>query len=99
MLEYSGTLLHGLRAMGLHDVFDALGRITVDPDYRGAVEWLGAPWGHAVAPSTPVQDYRRHVRAGSTTSRPSLASTRSGGPGFSPSEMALPNHPTWRTSS
>jgi hypothetical protein len=22
MLEYSGTLLHGMRKMGLHDVFD-----------------------------------------------------------------------------
>ena len=39
------------------------GRITCNPDYRRAVEWLGAPWGHAVAPSTPVQDYRLHVRA------------------------------------
>ena len=31
--------------------------------YRQAVEWLGCPWGHAVAPSTPVQDFRLHVRA------------------------------------
>ena len=31
--------------------------------YRRCVEWLGAPWGHAVAPSTPVQDYRLHVQA------------------------------------
>ena len=28
MLEYSGTLFHGLRDMGLHDVFDNLQRIT-----------------------------------------------------------------------
>ena len=28
MLEYSGTLLHGMRQMGLHDVFDALRRVT-----------------------------------------------------------------------
>ncbi len=48
MLEYSGTLLHGLRHMGLIDVFDNLKRITCDPKYRGAVEWLGCPWGHAV---------------------------------------------------
>jgi hypothetical protein len=49
MLEYSGTLLHGLRRMGLDDVFDALRPLTCDPDMRHAVEWLGCPWGHAVA--------------------------------------------------
>ena len=49
--------------MGLHDVFDSLKRITCDHRYRHAVEWLGCPWGHAVAPSTPVQDYRLHVKA------------------------------------
>ena len=63
MLDYSGTLLHGLRAMGLDDVFDNLKRITLDPAYRRSVEWLGTAWGHAVAPSTPVQDFRLHVRA------------------------------------
>src|SRR6266705_5963032 len=30
MLDYSGCLLHGLRAMGLNDVFDNLNRITLD---------------------------------------------------------------------
>ncbi len=34
-----------------------------DPAYAGAVEWLGTAWGHAVAPSTPAQDFRLHVRA------------------------------------
>jgi hypothetical protein len=34
-----------------------------DPGYRWAVEWLGCPWGHCVAPSMPVQDFRLHVRA------------------------------------
>jgi hypothetical protein len=63
MLEYSGTLLHGLRRAGLDDVVDALGPLTWDPNLREAVEWLGCPWGHAVAPSTPVQDYRLQVRA------------------------------------
>ena len=63
MLEYSGTLFHGLRKMGLDDVFDTLKGVTCNPDYWNAVEWLGAPWGHAVAPSTPVQDYRLHVKA------------------------------------
>jgi hypothetical protein len=94
MLEYSGTLLHGLREMGADDVLDALRTITLDPRYRGAVEWLGSPWGHAVAPSTPVQDYRLHVRAwqqhfAALFGLEALTRVR----GFSPSEMALPNHP------
>jgi len=63
MLDYSGCLLHGLRQMGLHDVIDSLRTITCDPTYRRCVEWLGSAWGHPVAPSTPVQDYRLHVRA------------------------------------
>ncbi len=94
MLEYSGTLLHGLRQMGLDDVFDHLKKITLEPRYRHAVEWLGCPWGHAVAPSTPVQDYRLHVLAwqhhfAAIFGLEALSRVR----GFSPSEMALPNHP------
>jgi Glycosyl hydrolase family 57 len=94
MLEYSGTLLHGLRRMGLDDVFDALRPLTCGPDLRQAVEWLGCPWGHAVAPSTPVQDYRLHVRAwqhhfAAIFGLEALGRVR----GFSPAEMALPNHP------
>ncbi|GAB4267615.1 MAG: glycoside hydrolase [Methylomicrobium sp.] len=94
MLEYSGTLFHGLRKMGLHDVFDTLKTITCNPDYQFAAEWLGAPWGHAVAPSTPVQDFRLHVLAwqqhfAAIFGWEALERVR----GFSPSEMALPNHP------
>jgi hypothetical protein len=94
MLEYSGTLLHGLRHMGLDDVFDALRPLARDPDLCQAVEWLGCPWGHAVAPSTPVQDYRLHVRAwqhhfAAIFGLEALGRVR----GFSPAEMALPNHP------
>jgi hypothetical protein len=94
MLEYSGTLFHGLRHMGLHDVFDTLKRVTCDPRYRYAVEWLGMPWGHAVAPSTPAQDFRLHVKAfqhhfAGIFGLEALERVR----GFSPSEMALPNHP------
>jgi hypothetical protein len=94
MLEYSGTLLEGLRRMGAGDVLEALERLTRDPSVRHAVEWLGCPWGHAVAPSTPVQDYRLHVRAwqhhfAAIFGLEALGRVR----GFSPSEMALPNHP------
>jgi len=94
MLEYSGTLFHGLRQMGRNDVLDALKGITRNPDFNLAVEWLGMPWGHAVAPSTPVQDYRLHVRAwqhhfAAIFGWEALERVR----GFSPSEMALPNHP------
>ena len=94
MLDYSGCLLHGLIAMGLDDVFDSLKRITLDPAYRRSVEWLGTAWGHAVAPSTPVQDFRLHVRAwqhhfAAIFGLEALSRVR----GFSPPEMALPNHP------
>jgi hypothetical protein len=94
MLEYSGTLLHGLRKMGLDDVIDSLKTITCNPDYAWTTEWLGMPWGHPVAPSTPVQDYRLHVRAwqhhfAAIFGWEALERVR----GFSPSEMALPNHP------
>lgn len=94
MLEYSGTLLYGLRQMGLNDVIDNLKRITMDPNYLHAVEWLGCPWGHAVAPSTPYQDFRLHVKAwqhnfAGIFGLDALERVR----GFSPSEMALPNHP------
>ena len=94
MLDYSGCLLHGLRRMGLHDVFENLKRITLHPAYRNAVEWLGCTWGHAVAPSTPVQDYRLHVTAwqhhfAAIFGTEALSRVK----GFSPAEMALPNHP------
>src|SRR3974390_930874 len=39
-LDYSGALLHGLWKMGLHDVFASLRRITCEPRYSAAVEWL-----------------------------------------------------------
>lgn len=94
MLEYSGCLLYGLQLMGAQDVIDALHNITTNPDYSPCVEWLGAPWGHAVAPSTPMQDFRLHVKAWqnhfvSLFGIEALKEVK----GFSPSEMALPNHP------
>ena len=94
MLDYSGTLLHGMRQMGLGEVFDALGYLTRDGRARQTTEWLGSTWGHAVAPSTPVQDYRLHVRAwqhyfAAIFGLEALGRIR----GFSPAEMALPNQP------
>jgi len=94
MLEYTGCLFHGLRKMGSSDLFDALRDITVNPEYRHCAEWLGCPWGHAVAPSTPVQDYKLHVLAwqhhfASLFGLEALERVK----GFSPSEMALPNQP------
>jgi len=94
MLDYSGCLLHGLRLMGLDDVINSLRTITCEPAYQRCVEWLGSAWGHPVAPSTPVQDYRLHVRAwqhffAAIFGFEALGRVR----GFSPSEMALPNHP------
>lgn len=94
MLDYSGTLLYGMRQMGLDDVFEALEYLTHDRRARRAAEWLGSAWGHAVAPSTPVQDYRLHVSAwqhhfASIFGLEALGRVR----GFSPAEMGLPNHP------
>jgi hypothetical protein len=94
MLDYSGTLLHGMLKMGLDDVFDNLRKITNETVYNNCVEWLGSAWGHPVAPSTPVQDYRLHVNAwlhffASIFGTEAVSRIR----GFSPSEMALPNHP------
>ena len=94
MLEYSGTLLYGLQVMGAEDVLGALSLLACDRDCRRRVEWLGCTWGHAVAPSTPVADYRLQVRTwqhhfASLFGGEALQRVR----GFSPAEMALPNHP------
>lgn len=94
MLDYSGALLYGLRQMGFDDVFDNLKRLTLEPRFQPAVEWLGSTWGHALAPITPVQDFRLHVRAwqhhfAAIFGLEALSRVR----GFSLAEMALPNHP------
>ena len=95
MLEYSGTLLHGLRQMGLNDVFDNLKRITCDHRYRAGGRMAGLPPG-----ATRWRRPRRcrisgcTCRPGSTTSRRSSAWRRwAACAGSRPPEMALPNHP------
>jgi len=94
MLDYSGTLLYGLRKMGLNDVFDALMPLATQQELQPAAEWLGTAWGHAVAPSTPPQDFRLHVKAwqhhfAAIFGLEAVGRVR----GFSPPEMALPNQP------
>jgi hypothetical protein len=94
MLDYSGTLLWGLRQMGRGDILDNLKRITCDPRYQPYVEWLGTMWGHAVAPSTPIPDLKLQILAwqhhfAAIFGWDALARVK----GFSPPEMALPNHP------
>lgn len=110
MLDYSGCLLHGLcvmehevgsprkafshRERSGRNIIETLRTVTSDPAYGRCIEWLGVPWGHPVASSTPVQDYRLHVRAwqhffAALFGFEALSRVR----GFSPSEMELPNHP------
>lgn len=94
MLDYSGNLLWGLRQMGRDDVLDNLKRITCDSTYQPYVEWLGTMWGHAVVPSTPIQDIKLHILAwqqhfAAIFGWEALARVK----GFSPPEMHLPNHP------
>jgi len=94
MLDYSGNLLWGLRQMGRGDVLDNLKRITCDPAYQAYIEWLGTMWSHAVVPSTPIPDIKLHIQAwqhhfAAIFGWEALARVK----GFSPPEMALPNHP------
>jgi hypothetical protein len=94
MLDYSGTLLWGFQQMGRHDILDKLRQITCDRTYQPYVEWLGTMWGHAVVPSTPIPDFKLHIRAwqhhfAALFGLEALARVK----GFSPPEMHLPNHP------
>ena len=94
MLDYSGTLLFGLRQMGRGDILENLKTVVNDARYWPCVEWLGTLWGHPVAPSTPVPDLRLHMRAwqhhfAAVFGWDALRRVR----GFSPPEMHLPNHP------
>lgn len=94
MLDYSGNLLWGIEQMGRHDILEALRFLACDPSMAPHVEWLGSFWSHAVAPSTPIPDlklqilaWQHHVAA--LFGDAALQRVK----GFSPPEMALPNHP------
>lgn len=94
MLDYSGELLFGLRKMGRGDVLERLRNITCEPGMRRYAEWLGTMWGHSVASSTPIPDFKLHMRAwqqhfAAVYGWDQLSRVR----GFSPPEMHLPNHP------
>jgi hypothetical protein len=94
MLDYSGTLLFGLRQMGRGDILENLKTVVDDARYWPCVEWLGNFWGHSVAASTPVPDLILHMRAwqhhfAAIFGWDALGRVR----GFSPPEMNLPNHP------
>ena len=83
MLEYSGCLLHGLRQMGLHDVFEVLQRITCEPDYRSCVEWLGAAGGTRLRRRPRCRTIACTSAPGSITSRRSSVSRPSSASGDS----------------
>jgi hypothetical protein len=94
MLDYSGTLLFGLRQMGRGDILENLRTVVHDARYWPCVEWLGTLWGHPVPASTPVPDFALHIRAwqhhfAAIFGWEALGRVR----GFSPPEMNLPNHP------
>ena len=94
MLDYSGNLLWGIEQMGRCDIGDALQYLACDPLMQGHVEWLGTFWSHAVAPSTPIPDLKLQISAWQQQfmacfGHAALERVK----GFSPPEMALPNHP------
>jgi hypothetical protein len=94
MLDYSGNLLWGFEQMGRHDILEALRRLSTDPLLQPHVEWLGSFWSHAVAPSTPIPDLKLQIQAWqhhfAALFGPEALQRVTG---FSPPEMALPNHP------
>jgi hypothetical protein len=94
MLDYSGNLLWAFEQMGRSDILDALRRLAGDPALIPRVEWLGTFWSHAVAPSTPIPDLLLQIQAwqhhfAALFGEAALQRVQ----GFSPPEMALPNHP------
>ena len=94
MLDYSGNLLWGIEQMGRRDIGDALQYLACDPLMQRHVEWLGTFWSHAVAPSTPIPDLKLQISAWQQQFVACFGSSAlERVKGFSPPEMALPNHP------
>ena len=94
MLDYSGNLLWGFEQMNRSDILAALRKLACDPALQPHVEWLGTFWSHAVAPSTPIPDLKLQILAwqqhfAALFGDAALQRVK----GFSPPEMALPNHP------
>lgn len=94
MLDYSGNLLWGFEQLGRRDILEALQQLACDPALHPHVEWLGTFWSHAVAPSTPIPDLKLQILAwqhhfAALFGDDALRRVK----GFSPPEMALPNHP------
>ena len=94
MLDYSGNLLWGFEQMQRDDIIEALKYLTQSKDMQNHVEWLGTFWGHAVAPSTPISDFKLQISAwqhqfSALFGSESLKRVQ----GFSLPEMHLPNHP------
>jgi hypothetical protein len=94
MLDFSGNLLWGLRQIKGGDILEKLKRIGINGVYRPYVEWLGTMWSHAVLSSTPIPDIKLHIKAwqhhfAAIFGWEALSKVK----GFSPPELALPNHP------
>ncbi|MEN9767556.1 MAG: hypothetical protein RLZZ32_1516 [Cyanobacteriota bacterium] len=94
MLDVSGNLLWGAEQMGRSDITGAWRHLACDREMQQHVEWLGSFWSHAVAPSTPIPDLQLQIEAwqhqfAHAFGLEALQRVR----GFSPPEMALPNHP------
>ena len=92
MLDYSGSLFWAFEKMNLQDTLGKLRNLA--QNFTREAEFLCTAWGHAVAPSTPPADFRLHIKAWKENFRHLFGDDAlSRVNGFSPSEMALPNHP------
>ena len=94
MLDYSGNLLWGIEQMGREDILTSLKILTCNKKFYPHVEWLGTFWSHAVATSTPPNDFKLQITAwqhhfASLFGKDALSRVK----GFSLPEMHLPNHP------
>ena len=84
MLEYSGTLLHGLRQMGANDVLDALAGITAGPATGRRWNGWGARGGMPWRPPPQFRTTGCTCGPGSITSLPCSAWKLSAGSAASP---------------